>query len=226
MIEFIGIIPARKGSVAIKDKNLIKIKKKKLIEYTLDGVQKSKYLKKAIITTDDVRIIRLAKKFSKMITYKRSSKLSKSTSKISDAIVDVLNKKKDILSENSFFVLLQPTSPQRKAIDIDNAIIKFLSIKKKFDSLVTVSEPFNHPREILHNSRNRFKFILKRNYEQNRQKYFKSYFVNGSILITSVKKYKKNKSFFLKNTYYMNTSKKFSVDLNDEIEKKIIETLI
>ena len=226
MAKFIGIIPARKGSVTIKNKNLTKIKNKKLIEFTLLSAQKSKYLKKTIVTTNDIKILKLAKKFNKIIPYKRSPKLSKSTSLMSDAILDVLNNKKEIFFDNYYFVLLQPTSPQRKSTDIDNAITKFLKIKKKFDVLVTVSEPFNHPRELLHKSKNKFKFTLKRNNELNRQKYFKSYFVNGSIVISSVESYKKVKSFYLKNTYYMETPKKFSIDLNDEIEKKIIEKLI
>ena len=61
MAKFIGIIPARKGSVTIKNKNLTKIKNKKLIEFTLLSAEKSKYLKKTIVTTNDIKILKLAK---------------------------------------------------------------------------------------------------------------------------------------------------------------------
>ena len=40
------------------------------------------------------------------------------------------------------------------------------------------------------------------------------------------KNYKKNHTFFTKNTFYLMTDKKFSIDLNDNLEKKLIEKLI
>ena len=62
MNNFIGIIPARRGSQSIKNKNLIKLKKKRLIEYSLISASKSKFLKKIIISSDDNRILNYSKK--------------------------------------------------------------------------------------------------------------------------------------------------------------------
>ena len=41
-MKFISVIPARKGSKSIKNKNVIKIKNKPLIEYTFDQINRSK----------------------------------------------------------------------------------------------------------------------------------------------------------------------------------------
>ena len=45
--DFLFIIPARKGSKGIKNKNIVKINNKKLIEYTFQSLKK--YLKKESI---------------------------------------------------------------------------------------------------------------------------------------------------------------------------------
>ena len=61
-LPFIGIIPARKGSVRIKNKNIMMLNKKKLIQYTLDEADKSNKLDIILVTTDDNRILNLSKK--------------------------------------------------------------------------------------------------------------------------------------------------------------------
>ena len=123
MKNFFGIIPARKGSKSIKNKNLVLIKKKRLIEHTLYNSSKSKYLKKIIVSSDDIRILNISKKFKKMIIHKRKKQISKSNSLLFEAINDVIDKFRDIIKPEDFIVLLQPTTPQRKtkAIDITRA---------------------------------------------------------------------------------------------------------
>ena len=59
MINFLGIIVARKHSQRIKNKNLKKLGKKRLIEYTFSAVKNSKKLDDIILSTDDDRIIQL-----------------------------------------------------------------------------------------------------------------------------------------------------------------------
>ena len=46
-MKIIGIVPARKGSKSIKNKNIFKINQKFLIEYTFAAIKKSK-LKKSL----------------------------------------------------------------------------------------------------------------------------------------------------------------------------------
>ena len=44
---------------------------------------------------------------------------------MSEVIIDVITKFQDLIKSNDFIVLLQPTTPQRKASDIDFAIKSF-----------------------------------------------------------------------------------------------------
>ena len=144
---------------------------------------------------------------------------------MSEVIIDVITKFQDLIKSNDFIVLLQPTTPQRKASDIDFAIKSFKKISKKFDSLATVSDPFNHPREMVLMKKKKLTLYVNREQDLNRQKYFKTYFINGSIFISKVKTYKKNCTFFNNKTYYLKTNKKFSIDLKSSW-KKLIKSLI
>ena len=132
MSKFIAIIPARKNSKRIKNKNIIKIKNKALFHYTLEQAKKVSNISKIIVTTD---IVSLLKKDSKRIIYiKRPKLLCSDTSTTESAIfhsLDYIKRVKNIVPEN--IVLLQPTSPFRTSIDIKNSINLF--IKKKYDSL-------------------------------------------------------------------------------------------
>ena len=73
--EFVFIIPARKNSKGIKNKNLIYYKKKNLIEHTfkiLNSINK----KNKFVITDCEKVKKIASKYSINIDYKRPKKLS------------------------------------------------------------------------------------------------------------------------------------------------------
>ena len=55
-------ICARSGSKEVKNKNIIKIGKKILINFTIDQAKKSKIFDKIVISTDSRKIINLTKK--------------------------------------------------------------------------------------------------------------------------------------------------------------------
>ena len=62
-MKILAIIPAKKNSKRIKNKNKILLKNKKLIEHTFLVAQKSKLFTKILLTTDDKEIIRLSKRY-------------------------------------------------------------------------------------------------------------------------------------------------------------------
>ena len=48
----LAIIPARAGSKSIKNKNLVKIKNKPLISYTIEEAKKSRLINETYISSD------------------------------------------------------------------------------------------------------------------------------------------------------------------------------
>ena len=60
--HILGIILARKGSKRIKNKNLKKIHGKSLTEITINFAKSLKFLTNIVLSTDDKKILNLAKK--------------------------------------------------------------------------------------------------------------------------------------------------------------------
>ena len=76
-MKFAIVVPARKGSKGIKNKNLVKINDKHLIEYTLLAAKKS-IVKQKFILTDDDKIKKISKKYDFNTEYIRPKKVSHS----------------------------------------------------------------------------------------------------------------------------------------------------
>ena len=132
--NYICIIPARAGSKRLKNKNIIKINKKKLFDYTLDAALKCKKISNIVITTNIKNLTN--KKNKKIIFLKRPSILCKDKCSTESAMIHAIKSLRIFKSNNIVIILLQPTSPLRDYKDITNAIKVFE--KKRYDSLLSV----------------------------------------------------------------------------------------
>ena len=60
--KFIAVIPARKGSKGLVNKNIFMVNGRPLIDYTIQAAKNSNYIDEIFITTDDSFILDYAKK--------------------------------------------------------------------------------------------------------------------------------------------------------------------
>ena len=223
--QIFALIPARKGSKGVKNKNIVKLNNKHLIEHTIIQVLKSKIVDKIFVSSNDERILKITNKYKKVYYITRKNYLSNSKALLKDVIINFLN-----LMENKFslkkinLIILQPTSPQRRVEDIDKAIKLFFK-KKKFP-LISVSEPISNPNDVIYLNRNKISFFNKKFINQNRQKFKKCFYVNGSIYITNGENYIKNPSFLTKNSTIYKMDKKHSIEIDDYFDLKIIKNII
>ena len=220
--DFIFIIPARKGSKGIKNKNIIKIYNKKLVEYTFEKLHKVPSERKYVLSDSNI-VKKIAVKYKININYLRTAKLSKDNTTL---IENLCHFEKFIDKKIKFnhYIILQPTSPLRNYKDIENATRKYL--KNKSESLFSISPSLEHPSESIFFKKNKIFYFNKSN-NTLRQNYKKSYFINGAIYIFN-RKLLKNKKIISKmkhSTYEM--SKIRSIDLNDyqdlELAKKLVK---
>jgi len=224
-LKILGIIPARKGSKGIPNKNFIKVsKKKRLIDFTITEALKSKFISKLALSTDDTKIMKYSRKYKIDYFIKRSKKYSQDNSKSIDVVLDVLKKTRDFNAD--LIMLLQPTSPLRKSSHIDSSIKLLCKNYKKYNSLVSVSyleEP--HPYK-LKKIKNKFlvSFIKNKNSEIPRQKLEKVYKLNGCIYLIKKNVLKTKKTFFNKTLPFI-MDKKFSLNIDTIDDLKNIKNL-
>jgi CMP-N-acetylneuraminic acid synthetase len=219
--DYIFVIPARKGSKGIKNKNIVKVNNKKLIEFTFKEIKKISSPKKYLIS-DSLEIKRIASKYEINTDYVRPKKLSKDNT---DLIENLIHFDKFIKDKIKFkhYVILQPTSPLRSSKDIVNSIKKYNL--EKADSLFSISKSIEHPSDTIFLKKNYF-FYFKKEKNNLRQFYNDSFYINGAIYIFNRKLLNKKKIISKKHSLYK-MPKVRSLDVNDlqdlELLKKILK---
>jgi CMP-N,N'-diacetyllegionaminic acid synthase len=193
--EIWAIIPARSGSKDIKNKNIMNLKGKPLIAYSINAAKKSKKISKIIFSSDSKKYYDIAKKYGKLIFHKRPASISGDKSTDFEFFDHFVKNYKEILPE--YFVHLRPTTPYRDPKIIDQIIEKFLIKKKFFTSLRSLSPISNiifksvtiKKKKIYSPLFNTFKLDI---INSSRQSYDEAYIPNGYIDIIKTENIFKN----------------------------------
>ena len=192
------IIPARSGSKSIKNKNIVKINKKPLIDFSIQTSLRSKYIDRTFVLTDSIKYKKIAETSGAEVPYIRSKKVSTDNTSDYTTINDFLKKLtvlKILLPD--YLVHLRPTSPLRKVRIVDDAVKKFINAKDytSLRSVHIMEESSYKTLEIsdktLVSSYTKNKNLDKLN--EPRSKFPKTYFANGYVDIISVKYLLRNK---------------------------------
>ncbi|MCU0641454.1 MAG: acylneuraminate cytidylyltransferase family protein [Candidatus Margulisbacteria bacterium] len=129
------VIPARGGSKRLPNKNILPLGGKPLIAHTIDQAKQSKLLTMIIVSTDDPQIAKIAEQYGAEVVWRPKS-ISGDHATSESALQHVLGQVEKGGFCPDLVVLLQCTSPIRRADDIDRAIKTLY--KKKADSLLSV----------------------------------------------------------------------------------------
>ena len=216
---FLAIIPARGGSKRLPNKNILILKDKPLIAWSIDAGLDSKYVDKVLVSSDSENILDISHKY-KAETIKRPEYLANDTATTIDAIFHTL----DNVERYDYIILLQATSPLRNSHHIDEAIELLES--KNADAIVSVCEMEHSP--LWSNTLDKnlsMKGFLKDELLNIRSQDLDTYYrLNGAIYICKVDRLIEEKTFFIKdNIYAYVMDKKNSIDIDEEIDFKMAE---
>lgn len=217
MKKFLAIIPARIGSKGLPKKNLHELDGKPLIFYTIKASLQSSFIKTTTISTDSNEIIEIAKKNN--VNYiKRSKNLSSDSARTEDVIRDAIEKI-EFIKEYEYLILLQPTSPLRTSLHINEACNKFLS--SEADALISVKEQNKIVLKVFFENEEGF---LTPGFNEEfpfmpRQELPQAFKPNGAIYICKIDSFKKNNSLFQKKTtfFLMDDISSIDIDTYDDI---------
>lgn len=209
----IALIPARGGSKGLVDKNIRLLDGKPLISYTIEAAIKSKHITRVIVSTDSFEIAEISKKYGAEIPFMRPSHLATDNAKSIDVFnytIDRLqNQEKKEIPE---IIILQPTSPLRNNIHIDEAV-KIYG-ERNADSLVSYCKEdhsiFWHK---YIKDDGRFEKIFEDDFMVNRQDLRATYYPNGAIYIIKSSLLRKG-TYYTENSYSYIMDRQFSVDID------------
>lgn len=222
---FIG---ARGGSKGVKNKNIRIIAGKPLLAHTIEKAIKSKLFSHVIVSTEDRKIAKIAKKYGAEIPYIRPKKLATSKASMEDVLTHGIKKLHSIGYQFDMIVLLDCTVPFLQIVDIKNAII---CLKKKKSNVVCGVykqhlNPYFNIVEITKQGHLELCKKLKR-VPENRQDAPIVYQMNGLYVLDSDKFLKKGKSVMQKMTPYeipIETGLMIDTEFEFNIAKLILES--
>ena len=227
-MKILGFIPARGGSKGIPKKNLVLLKGKPLIYYTLKSVKKLSKLVYPFVSSDNKAIIKYCNSQNVKSNYLRPKKYSGNKSNIIDAVnhaLKWLQKYKNLNFDS--VLLLQPTSPKRNFVEFKRAINYYK--RNKLESLTGVTKVREHPNDCLKLKKNKkWSYLTKKNKKIfQRQQYNNNfYFIDGSLYIASIKFLRKNKSFVKENyTCIFKLKDQFSIDIDTKMDLKVLNAI-
>ncbi|MBF0522459.1 MAG: acylneuraminate cytidylyltransferase family protein [Candidatus Omnitrophica bacterium] len=227
-IEILGLILARGGSKGIPDKNITDFCGKPLIAWTIDAAKKSRFLSRIAVSTDSLKIAKVAKKYGAEIPFLRPKELASDKSPSDESIVHALRwyeEHEGYVPE--FLMLLQPTSPLRTAEDIDNCVRLLIKKNGKVDGVVSVKEAQEHPlwmKKI--NSEGLVENAIKNaKVPTQRQQLPPLYSLNGAVYLVKTDCFLNGKRLIPKKTAAYVMPRERSVDIDDVVDLAMAQCL-
>lgn len=137
----VAIIPARKGSKGLPNKNLKVFKGKPLIAWSIESALKTNIIDKVFVSTDCEDIANLARKSGALVPFIRPAELANDSASMVAVLkhfIEWFTLNDGVGSDEFVLILLQPTSPLRYAGTLQKAVRQFLDLE--VDSLVGIVE--------------------------------------------------------------------------------------
>ena len=209
----IAIIPARKNSKRIKNKNIRSFNGRPIIYWSIKVALKSKLFKEVFVSTDSKKIARLATKYGAKALYPRPTKLSDAYSTIIDVIkFEIKNLEKLNIKFNNICCIF-PTAPFLKT----KYLSKGFSLLKKGKLKGFVFAVNEHEKSNLRSfyfKKNKLNLIQPRFKNTRTQDLPKTYIDAGQFYWGSKNLWKKKNNVFTKdsNILVLPRSKAFDID--------------
>ncbi|WP_135081516.1 acylneuraminate cytidylyltransferase family protein [Terasakiella sp. SH-1] len=222
--KVLAVITARGGSKGLPGKNIRNLAGKPLIAWSIEQAQNSKIIDHCIISTDCPDIAHVAKQWEGNIPFMRPKQLGTDEATTMDVLHHVMS---NVYEHYDYIVLLQPTSPLRTFDDIDGCIRK--CIDTNTPACVSVCKVDKSPMWMfrMNNDKGELSpFSSGENIPSRRQDTEQLWSLNGAVYVAQWEWLKNNDSFISNKTVGYAMTSAHSIDIDTELDFKIVESLI
>ena len=221
----IAIILARSGSKGLVNKNIRILNGKPLLAWSIEAAKESGLFNEIMVSTDSEEYSCIARTFGASVPFLRSTENSSDKASSWDAVRETLCRYKEELGQEYDTVcLLQPTSPLRRAIDLQGAYALFE--EKGADTVISVCEADHSPlwMSTVPPSLSLEGFD-KKEAEVPRQALSQFYRINGAVYITKTEGLLSKKNIY-ENGYAYIMDRVRSIDIDTEFDFELAEFLM
>ena len=217
----IAVIPARKNSKRIKNKNIKNFLGKPILERTIEKLKKSKFFDLILVSTDDIKIKKLALSCGAEVPYLRSKKLSNDHATIGEVMQDAakfIKKKWNV----EYLCCVFATSP---FLQKNKLLEGYKILKKKKKSFVFSASKIDNTvlRSFYAHSNNGLKMILPKSYLSRSQDLKNLYCDSGQFYWGNINSWIKKEKIFYKNSSIVEIPSYLNHDINTADDWKYAE---
>jgi len=216
----LAIIPARGGSKGVPRKNIRDLAGKPLIAWTIEAAQKSQYIDRLVLSSDDEEIMQVARTYGCEVPFARPAELARDETPGIDPILHALT----ALPGYDYVVLLQPTSPLRSTEDIDGCLAR--CERSNAPACVSVTEPTHHPQWMYTMDDSETLLPISEQRSVRRQDLPQVYSLNGAVYVARAEWLNESHSFLGEGTLGYVMSAHRSVDIDTEQDLAIAACLL
>lgn len=220
--KILAIIAARGGSKGLAGKNLAEVGGKPLVVWSIEAAHQSQLIDYTILSSDDDNIIAAARHAGCDVPFVRPAALATDNATLVDVALHALDAVNDAYD---YVVLLQATSPLRRAEDIDGCIRACAAAKAP--AAVSVTLAAKHPR---------WMFMLDAGHRlhplgswddlrRRRQDLPEAYAPNGAVYVAEVEWFRRTRSFYAPETIGFPMPAERSVDIDTALDLEVARAL-
>ena len=201
----IGIIPARKNSKRIKNKNIKIFIDKPIIAWTIKSAFNANIFDKIVVSTDCDKIAAISEKFGAEINFIRPKNLADDYS----TLIDVMSHATSFYDKKnykfSYACLLMATAPFLSYKDLRKAYNK---LKKNYDYVLSITE-FDFPiqRALKINNKSQLRMLDNNSFLKRSQDLKQTYHDAGQFCFGKVSNWIKKKNIFKSKTTFIEIDK-------------------
>lgn len=222
----LAIIPARAGSKGLRGKNTLPLAGKPLIAHTIEAARAAHSIQRVVVSTDSEEIARIAQQYGADVPFLRPAELARDETAVLPVLQHVLSKL--IATEGhqpEIIVLLQATSPLRKAEDIDRAVA--LLEQTGADSVVSLCLAEHHPAWMKRIEFDRVVPFLENGPEYTRRQDMPPvYRLNGAIYVTRPQVLLQGNAILGPDTRALVMDNESSVDIDSALDLKLAALIL
>jgi CMP-N-acetylneuraminic acid synthetase len=222
----LGVVPARGGSKGIPRKNLAMLAGRPLLAYTADAARASRRLTRVVLSTDSAEIAAAGEALGLDVPFMRPADLSTDDTPMLPVLQHALETMATAGVDSDVVVLLQPTSPLRRAEHIDAGVALLES--SGADSVVSVVEvPHQyHPRSVMTIDGGRLRPVMEGPAATRRQDKPRVYARNGPAVLAVRSAVLRAGSLYGNDTCPLVMSPRESLDIDDAWDLELADLIL